>query len=154
MGVFAMNRRIIRVFNSQTIAEFINLMDSVSRMDEKVIRKLLTSKWYVWNIIRNKDFYKLMSVWLIETENYTDTHFLIMKLVLETANNDITRRSFIKAIIKKKCILTVDTIKYIDGLEDLVSREEVGDIITDDYIKPLVNVIGTYETRIGIMLQG
>jgi len=153
MGIFKMNKRIIDMYNSQIISEFTDLMDEIVQLPKEKIEKIFKSKLYVWNIIRNKDFYKLMSVWFINTDTYTDANFLILKLVLETANNDITRKTLMKSIVKKKIILTVDSIKYIEGLDLICTREYVLDFAVDDYIKPLIARISSLEMRLDDILM-
>lgn len=148
MGIYKMNKRIIEVYNSLKVQEFTDLMNEVAGYTEPEIIDLFTNRWYIWNIIRNKDFYKLISTWLINCPLFTDIHFLILSLVITTANTDTTRITFVKSIMKKRIILTIDTIKYIEDIQKIFEKEDLEAVVCDEYVQPFVDQMVKLETDI------
>lgn len=141
MSIYEMNKRIVYVYNSLKIQEFTDLMDEVVTYSPDKIKELFTSRWYIWNIIRNKDFYKLISTWLINAPSLGNMHFFVLSLVIRTANNDVTRETFVKALFKKRVILTLDTLMYYDSMSEILEKDDLSKISCDPYVQPLIDRI-------------
>lgn len=141
MGIYEMNKRIIAVYNSLKIQEFVDLMDEIVTYHPDKIKELFISRWYIWNIIRNKDFYKLISTWLINSIELENMHFFILSLVIRTANNDITRETFVRTLFKKRVILTLDTLMYCDNMPAILEKDDLEKISCDPYVQPVIDRI-------------
>lgn len=115
--------------------------------------KLFISKWYIWNIIRGRDYYKMMAHYVVthiqnsqlnyDGEDYNTSSYAerIVDLMLLTAKNDTIRRNFIWAIMKQVPLLTMDTIRYasLDKIQSLLQSDKT--LVTDPQIGVFVSVI-------------
>ena len=133
MNWFKLNIRIFEVYNSCNRNDFNHLMDNVIATVN--IRDAFTKKRYLWNWIRPRDFYKMMSFYIVyylksrfilgETGNIEGTEvYEIIRIILKTTKNESIRKSFIWSIMKQVPMLTVDTIQY-------ASAEKIKNILTD-----------------------
>lgn len=138
--IFYLNKKIINAYNSLKVTEFSSLVDEIlTNRTEKQIEKIFSSKFYVWNFIRSKDFYKLMALYVssrIKNIGIDSKTILVIDTILKTSNNDITRRQFCQAMNNKAVILTHSTIRYIgiDALDNILSKEDNNNIITDEIV--------------------
>lgn len=142
IGWVAYNLRILRVLNSCDRKVFEAMVDEALHTNPKV----LSSKKYLWNIVRGRDYYKMMSHYVVtafQADNDTkrDDAEQIIQIVLKTTKDASIRRNFIWAIMKQIPLLTVDTIQY-------TSREKILSIlrsdkyaITDEAVNPFVSEI-------------
>lgn len=154
--IIRLNVKIIRVLNSCDRKTFEELVDEV--IDQpKVFRK----KYYVWNIVRGRDFYKMLAHYVtqeitrhIQQENPTpDIDRMtkaetIIQMVMDTAKTDAIKRNFIWAIMKQVPLLTVTTIQYAspDKIRNLLKLEHT--LVMDQAITPFVNEIAELKATI------
>lgn len=147
------NRKIISAFNSCDRAKFVALLDEFLTRSEDEIIKLFTKKRYVWNIIRGKDFYKMVSWYIVDTlksDNLDVTKLnnieQLTHITITSAANDHIRWVFVKSIITQVPLLTVDTIKYIkrDRLDSILETSN-DMIICDCYVEPFMEYIRALE---------
>ena len=157
MGLFRvikLNAKIVSVLNSCDRKRFEALIDEVLN-----IPRIFTSKLYVWNWIRGRDFYKMLAHYVIvNIENchspgdityeeqpsnpYTMDHAeRVLQMVLTTASDESVKKNFIWAITKRIPLLTADTISYLsqEKIYSLLRSDKV--LITDGAINPFVTEI-------------
>lgn len=138
-GWFKFNIRILRVLNSCDRKSFEALVDEA--LD--IYPKLLSSRWYLWNVVRGRDYYKMMAHYVVTRAQTDDREKCetILRIVLHTTKDEAVRRNFIWAIMKQVPLLTIDTVPY-------ASREKIQSIlrsdkfaITDEAISPFVREV-------------
>lgn len=136
------NLAIIRALNSGNQATCIRLIHELITRSEKEVRSIFTKKWYIWNIIRGKDFYKLMSRYVIQQVRLYQgdptevsalvTGELAIHLVMATEPRDQIKREFVKAIERDIRIMTVELLPYItDERIDSILNDPIG-VLMDD----------------------
>lgn len=138
MNLFRINARIIRVLNSCKWDEFNALV--VECID---IPKIFTSKRYVWNIIRGRDFYKMLAHLTIESIQNGNMELAekLIRVVMTTAKTNEIKLSFTRAIVKILPLITIDTIPYIstEKLRRILRNDlENASVIADDTMKPIL----------------
>lgn len=110
--------------------------------------KYFTSKWYLWNIIRPRDFYKMISMFIIEVLTYNQDDQVMMnyaddllKLVLSSDCDLQIKKSFVWNITKKIPLMTEDTIRYMspEKIESLLLSGK--NIICDDVTRPFISTV-------------
>lgn len=141
-----LNMRMIRTINGCNRDEFKQLIDDVIEVPE-IFRK----KYFIWNIIRPRDWYKSISFWIVERchavqalDDYDEQMAIItevdyvIKEVIATTKNFKIRQSFIWNIMKHVPILTVITIQYAspERIKNILNSEKM--ILLDDYLCPFV----------------
>ena len=145
--IIKLNLRIISVLNSCDRKTFEKLINEV--IDNP---KVFRSKLYVWNIVRGRDFYKMLSHYVIEQfENNNDDPTknnkveTIINMVMDTAKSEAIKRNFIWAIMKQVPLLTATTIQYAsrEKVISLLRSDKV--LFTDPAIDPFVTEV--YELR-------
>lgn len=62
------NKKIIATYNSCDMTTFTDTVNQFLDSPDK--EAIFTKKWYVWNIIRPKDYYKCMAEYVITSINY------------------------------------------------------------------------------------
>lgn len=160
LELLRMNIRIIRMFNSCTRAEFTELLDEVIANPEAKAKKILSSKLYVWNLLRPRDYYKLMTYYIVnllkikdpETfDQRMDTAEFLLETVLSTAKTTRIRLDFIWNVTKHVPLLTVSTIKYMtpERITGILTSDKT--IIADEFIEPFLTVIKQYRDEIGLL---
>lgn len=138
MKWFRLNIKIISVLNSCDRKQFEALIDEVISQP-----KVFYSKRYVWNIIRGRDFYKMLAHYVVEKisdpekRSYDDVQ-RILQMVEDTEKNEAVRRNFVWAIMKQVALLTTVTIKYAneEKIKSILSSNKI--IYADDSIKPFI----------------
>lgn len=145
MGFLSLNIQYIRSVNACKYKElsefFLNLLD---------VPKAFTSKRYIWNWIRGKDFYKTISLITINLakdflQHGTEENLVkierFIRIVMSTEPNESVRKSFVWNITKSVPILTVDTIQYMSAerIANIVQSDEK--IIFDDHLCPIMQEI-------------
>lgn len=158
------NLDMIRVMNSCNYQEFARLISAI--INRPYPEKYFTSKRYVWNIIRPRDFYKMSAMWVIEKIKIAQidedsAHMaaaeMVIKLVLKSTKEYTIKRSFIWNIMKQCPLITVDTIQYASAekLQSLLTGDK--EIICDDIMRPIIDIIMEYRDHVKIyeaMVEG
>ena len=144
LSVFQINRRIIQVLNSCNRESFYALLNDLISIED-----IFTSKWYLWNWIRTRDFYKMLSEWIAnQIQNEREYNYeKIIHDILTTTKHKKVKETFIWNLTKRVNILTVDTIQY-------TSEERIKNILqkhgeklyVDDHLKPFLEAIVEYRT--------
>lgn len=141
LNIIRMNIRIIKVMNSCDRKQFTQLIDEM--IDHpNVFRK----RYYIWNIIRGRDYYKMLSYYVIqclqskEDEDYTKAETII-QMVMDTEHDLAVRKHFIWAIMKEVPLLTITTIQYASEAKILSLLDSNKELIVDDALKPFVDKI-------------
>lgn len=149
MNPFTLNARIIHVFNSCDRGEFVELIDDIVK--EKNVMRLFTSVIYVWNIIRPRDFYKLLAGWVVdEIVKYgkLENADVMIKVVLKTAKTEAIKETFIWNVTKNCPLLTIDTIQYMSAERLANILQSTKYVYCDEYTKPIMDVIKSQHDQI------
>lgn len=138
MNIIKLNKRIIQVINSCKYEEFEQLLNMI--LSWKDYEKYFTSKWYVWNIIRPRDFYKMCAMYVQkktdgEVVNMTTAEKLI-KIVLKTAKSDQIRKTFVWNITKNTPIIMWEMVPYMSQEKIISMMVRKKYVITDEYTQP------------------
>lgn len=144
LNALRMNMRIIRVFNSCSRNEFTQLVDDV--ISDPKAKLILSSKRYVWNIIRPRDYYKMMTYYIVELLENPDSDKChraeaLMEIVLSTTKSEEIRKHFVWNIMKHIPVLTIHTIRYASEEKILNILQNSDNLIIDDYIRPFITMI-------------
>lgn len=147
---FRFNLKILRAMNSCQREKFVALFDEA--MLSGYEDSYFTSKKYLWNWIRGKDYYKMLSYYVVEKLKFylstglgeekllqlNGANWLIHK-TLETTKDYNIRKSFIWSIMKAVPLLTVDTIQYAspEKIHNILTTRN-NDIVADDYLSPFI----------------
>ena len=146
MNWVKMNRRMIQVLNSCKYDEFEPLIDEILGLPNW--ETYFTSRWYIWNIIRPRDFYKMCAMYV---HNYTEgdlTEFdkveKLINIVLETAKSEQIKKTFVWNITKSTPLIMWKMIPYMskEKIINMITKKKY--VITDDLIQPFfegVNII-------------
>lgn len=146
MNWIKMNRRMIQVLNSCKYDEFEPLIDEILGLPNW--ETYFTSRWYIWNIIRPRDFYKMCAMYV---HNHTEgdlTKFdkveKLINIVLETAKSEQIKKTFVWNITKSTPLIMWKMIPYMskEKIINMITKKKY--VITDDLIQPFfegVNII-------------
>ena len=146
MNWIKMNRRMIQVLNSCKYDEFEPLIDEILGLPNW--ETYFTSRWYIWNIIRPRDFYKMCAMYV---HNHTEgdlTEFdkveRLINIVLETAKSEQIKKTFVWNITKSTPLIMWKMIPYMskEKIINMITKKKY--VITDDLIQPFfegVNII-------------
>ncbi len=146
MNWIKMNRRMIQVLNSCKYDEFEPLIDEILGLPNW--ETYFTSRWYIWNIIRPRDFYKMCAMYV---HNHTEgdlTEFdkveKLINIVLETAKSEQIKKTFVWNITKSTPLIMWKMIPYMskEKIINMITKKKY--VITDDLIQPFfegVNII-------------
>lgn len=138
MNWFQLNKRIIQVFNSCKYEEFEQLLNMILSWDD--YEKYFTSRWYIWNIIRPRDFYKMSAMYI---QKQTDKDAVCMtqvekliKIVLKTAKNDQIKKTFVWNVTKNTPLIMWEMIPYMsqEKIVNMMTKKKY--VITDEYTQP------------------
>ena len=145
------NLKMIHVMNSCDRKEFEVLVDSLIGS-----KKFFYSKRYIWNIIRGRDYYKMLSHYVVEKitsdlSNIDKDAEWIIQMVMDTAKSEDIKRNFIWAIMKQIPLLTVTTIQYASPkkIESLLSSSK--QLIADDAILPFILEISDLKNQVKLL---
>ena len=156
-----LNLKIVSVLNSCDRKKFEALVDTV--IDQP---KVFRSKWYIWNWIRGRDFYKMLAHYVVKNieagyqngdvfigdcppdENPTKKAEAILQMVLDTAKDEAIKRNFIWAVMKQIPLLTVDTVQYASREKVISLLQSNKVLVTDPYIGTFVDEIGRLRNQI------
>lgn len=143
-----LNLRIISVLNSCNRAAFEELVDEFIGQP-----KIFRSKWYIWNIVRGKDFYKMLSHYVIEKtinpekKDHSAAEWII-RIVAETTKDQSVLNHFVWAILKQVPLLTMVTIQCAskEKIHSILNSDKT--IYTDDALAPFVEEVLMLHKRI------
>lgn len=144
IGFFSLNRKIFKVYNSCDRDEFAELLNSIMDLPEQQIQKVFTSKRYLWNIIRPRDFYKMAAYYVVSAAkngiNLERIDLLIHTILITTPSQKICS-SFVWNILKQIPLLTIDTIQYTsqEKIQSLLQSDKI--LFTDTAITPFVKEV-------------
>ena len=132
MSIIKWNRRIIQVMNSCKYEEFEKLLNELLELPN--YQKFFTSKWYIWNVMRPRDFYKMCAMYIQKiTDGQTD-HFdkaeKLIKIVLHSAKSEQIKRTFVWNITKNTLIIMMVKKKYVIADEILQPFFEAANLIS------------------------
>lgn len=141
MNFIQVNKLIMKAINSQDKNVFCEVMDTL--MDANV-KGLFVKKRYLWNIIRPRDIYKLMTYWIeinIKDEKIGQRINIMHELLLNTKDIKI-RKSFVWGLMKRVNLLTIYTIEYTseEKIKNIVGKLGVPDqdVYADNILLPLL----------------
>lgn len=146
MNWIKMNRRMIQVLNSCKYDEFEPLIDEILGLPNW--ETYFISKWYIWNVIRPRDFYKMCAMYVhAHTEgdlNEFDKVERLINIVLETAKSEQIKKTFVWNITKSTPLIMWKMIPYMskEKIINMITKKKY--VITDDLIQPFfegVNII-------------
>lgn len=112
--------------------------------------KVFSSRLYIWNIIRPRDFYRMTSIWVTDMvgKGELDQAERMIKLILSTTTNESACKNFIWVITKRVPLLTEDTIRFMspEKIHSLLSGDK--ELICDQVMRPIVDEIMSLRSRI------
>lgn len=138
MSIIKWNRRIIQVMNSCKYEEFEKLLNELLEFPN--YQKFFTSKWYIWNVMRPRDFYKMCAMYIQKiTDGQTD-HFdkaeKLIKIVLHSAKSEQIKRTFVWNITKNTPIIMWDMVPYMSKEKIIVMMVKKKYVIADEILQP------------------
>ena len=138
MSIFKWNGRIIRVMNSCKYEEFEKLINELLELPN--YKKFFTSKWYIWNVMRPRDFYKMCAMYIQKiTDGQTD-HFdkaeKLIKIVLHSAKSEQIKKTFVWNITKNTPIIMWDMVPYMSKEKIIVMMVKKKYVIADEIMQP------------------
>lgn len=141
MNFIQVNKLIMKAINSQDKNVFCEVMDTLMNAG---VNGLFVKKRYLWNIIRPRDIYKLMTYWIeinIKDEKIAQRINIMHELLLNTKDIKI-RKSFVWGLMKRVNLLTIYTIEYTseEKIKNIVSKLGVPDqdVYADNILLPLL----------------
>lgn len=141
MNFIQVNKLIMKAINSQDKNVFCEVMDTLMNAG---VKGLFVKKRYLWNIIRPRDIYKLMTYWIeinIKDENIAQRINIMHELLLNTKDIKI-RKSFVWGLMKRVNLLTIHTIEYTseEKIKNIVGKLGVPDqdVYADNILLPLL----------------
>ena len=146
------NLAIIKVLNSCDRKAFITLVDQY--LNDKLFN-VFYKKWYLWNIVRGRDYYKMLSHYVItklqdtiDPDSSQARAEFIINMVIETAKTEKIKKSFIWAIMKQIPLLTAITIQYAspEKIKSLLYSDKI--LITDTAITPFVMTVSELRRQV------
>lgn len=138
MIIIKWNRRIIQVMNSCKYEEFEKLINELLELPN--YKKFFTSKWYIWNVMRPRDFYKMCAMYIQKiTDDQTD-HFdkaeKLIKIVLHTTKSEQIKKTFVWNITKNTPIIMWDMVPYMSKEKIIVMMVKKKYVIADEIMQP------------------
>ena len=138
MNIIKWNRRIIQVMNSCKYEKFEKLINELLELPN--YKKFFTSKWYIWNVMRPRDFYKMCAMYIQKiTDGQTD-HFdkaeKLIKIVLHSAKSEQIKKTFVWNITKNTPIIMWDMVPYMSKEKIIVMMVKKKYVIADEIIQP------------------
>lgn len=156
MSWLSLNLTYIRAVNADDTATLAKLFDQISEKEH-----YFTSRLYIWNHIRGKEFCRNVAEWVIdwyrrsaESINAEDsvrimgTVIRTLHWILTTESNDRIRRSLVWKITKYAPILTVDTLPHIseERLRNILDSDKW--IVCDEGIRPIVQYAASLKVQL------
>ena len=144
MSFIHVNKLIMKAINSQDKNIFCEIMDELMNAN---VDGLFVKKRYLWNIIRPRDIYKLMTYWIeinIKDEKISQRINIMHELLLNTKDIKI-RKSFVWGLMKRVNLLTIYTIEYTseERLRNIISKLSIPDqdVYADNILMPFLIAI-------------
>lgn len=141
MNFIQVNKLIMKAINSQDKNVFCEVMDTLMNAG---VTGLFVKKRYLWNIIRPRDIYKLMTYWIeinIKDEKIGQRINIMHELLLNTKDIKI-RKSFVWGLMKRVNLLTIYTIEYTseEKIKNIVGKLGIPDqdVYADNILLPLL----------------
>lgn len=140
----SLNLEYIRAVNAGNDAEVIRFFDRIS--DDK---RYFTKKRYIWNIIRGKEFCRIVANWVIEWYRISSTRddgttamcdvLNVLHWIMTSENHERVKKSLVWKITKDAPILTIDTLPHVspERLINILNSDRW--IVTDDALRPIIN---------------
>ena len=124
--------------NSCKYEEFEKLINELLELPN--YKKFFTSKWYIWNVMRPRDFYKMCAMYIQKiTDGQTD-HFdkaeKLIKIVLHTTKSEQIKKTFVWNITKNTPIIMWDMVPYMSKEKIIVMMVKKKYVIADEIIRP------------------
>lgn len=138
MSIIKWNRRIVQVMNSCKYEEFEKLINELLEFPN--YKKFFTSKLYIWNVMRPRDFYKMCAMYIQKiTDGQTD-HFdkaeKLIKIVLHTTKSEQIKKTFVWNITKNTPIIMWDMVPYMSKEKIIVMMVKKKYVIADEIMQP------------------
>lgn len=138
MSIIKWNRRIVQVMNSCKYEEFEKLINELLEFPN--YKKFFTSKLYIWNVMRPRDFYKMCAMYIQKiTDGQTD-HFdkaeKLIKIVLHSAKSEQIKKTFVWNITKNTPIIMWDMVPYMSKEKIIVMMVKKKYVIADEIMQP------------------
>lgn len=146
-NIITINRRLIAAINSCDQMSQMRVIDDIMTMSEDDVKKVFSKKYFFWNICRGKDFYKVMARYVCESisNGNIENGIIVLRNTVVTAKSDDIRRAFVRAILKKVPILTLETIAFAthSKLSMILAMEadSLRAIVTENMMKPFIDRI-------------
>lgn len=144
-AIFSINMRLIKAFNSCDQSNQMEVIDDIMKMGESDITKVFRKRYFIWNIFRGKDFYKVMTRYVVNTVTNGDVARGVnaLRYSLVTADNDQIRKAFVKAVMKGVPLITIETVMYAskERMDQLLSSNQLNDAIIGAELMPFVDRI-------------
>lgn len=155
--IFRINKRLIRAFNSCDQMQQMEVIDDIMQMEEADITKIFRKKYFFWNIFRGKDFYKVMSRYVVTYVKNGNVERAVNALrhSLVTAQDDQIRKAFVKSIMRGIPLITIETVMYAskERMEQILSSDKLDDIVVySEVLAPFIDRIRELNTS-NAMLQ-
>ena len=145
VSCWKLNRMYIDAVNSDDTEEINRFFDTVSE-DERYF----TRRRYIWNLIRGKEFCRLVAEWSIDwyrrasvldkTGNIAMLDVVrTLHWIMSTETHEKIKRSLVWKITKYAPIVTIDTVPYIspERIRNILNSDRW--IVTDVAMEPIVN---------------
>lgn len=143
--IFKINKRLLAAFNSCDQTNQMKVIDDIMQMEESDITKVFQKKYFIWNILRGKDFYKVMARYIINSvqDGNVAVAVNVLRHSLVTAENDDIRRAFVKSIMRAVPLITIETVMYAskERLDALLASAQLDNAIVGQELLPFVNRI-------------
>ena len=138
MSIIKWNRKIIRVMNSCKYEEFEKLINELLELPN--YKKFFTSKWYIWNVMRPRDFYKMCAMYIQKITDGQTVHFdkaeKLIKIVLHSAKSEQIKKTFVWNITKNTPIIMWDMVPYMSKEKIIVMMVKKKYVIADEIMQP------------------
>lgn len=124
--------------NSCKYEEFEKLINELLELPN--YKKFFTSKLYIWNVMRPRDFYKMCAMYIQKiTDGQTD-HFdkaeKLIKIVLHTTKSEQIKKTFVWNITKNTPIIMWDMVPYMSKEKIIVMMVKKKYVIADEIMQP------------------
>lgn len=139
------NRKMINALNSCKYDEFEFLFNCILAYNGKDFERFFTSKLYIWNVIRPRDFYKMCAMYI---HRYTDKDCVIfdkverlINIVLKTAKTEQIKKTFVWNITKTTPIIMWSMVPYMSEKRIINMLTKKKYVITDELMQPFFEVV-------------
>lgn len=146
--IVKLNLRYIEAINSGDRRPFLSLLEELLNIDHA-----FTKKYYIWNIIRGREFYKNLSYYVVslakevlnetlgDPDSAMDRIEQVIHIVMETENRKNVRQSFVWNITKQVPLITLDTLRYMDAERVINILQSEKRVLNDSPMDPIIREI-------------